>query len=119
MLIPLEAAVGDQAAIERARDILKREIDHPMKITLLVSGDSPAITRFAGDAGMTADRPWRVVVWAKSNGILDAAQLADLRGVDNANVAVLYGFDDHVVERFHADATIGEIDGAFGEAERV
>lgn len=113
MVYVLDVPPDDQEAIDRARRIVSKEIDHDLKVVCLVRGDGPDASAFVTNAAQVADRGWRLVLWVKSASILSKAQeKAYFGGAPNA-VAAMIGLDNGVVAHLQADAEMVDIDDAF------
>jgi hypothetical protein len=118
MLFILDPPTGAPAALSQARDILRREIDHPSKTVFVARNDGPGISELVQHANMASDRPWRVVLWVKNSAVFPDGKENQLFGADKENVGVLLDFSDQVVRRFKAGATIIDVEKAFRQAER-
>lgn len=118
MLFVLDCAGAADPALDRARGILAREIDHPAKTIVAVRGNDPPVAGFVSNAQMAADRPWRMVLWIKNPVIFRAGEEARLFAGDPKTVGVLLDFQDRVTQRFTADASVIDVDDAFRAAER-
>jgi len=113
MIVILDAAQGDDAAVEAARAVIKHELGHPSNVVMLIAGERPEVATLATDAGMLAGDVWRRVIWVRKLDILDGGRLADLGGND----AVLYDRSDAIVQHLNAPVRRVEIDAAFRKAE--